>query len=515
VEIDPKRLPNDPAALRQMVIGLLQEAEERERKLRQLQHWVEQLLRARYGPRRERVDEHQLFLFAAAILAQGGKTPPTSDEGKTPPSDSTSSSSRPGHGRGALPKSLRRQRVVYDLGEDQRQCPECQEKLKRIGEEVSERLEYVPASLVVIEEACQKYACPQGCTVVTAGKPMAPIEKGLPGPGLLAQVAVSKYGDHLPLHRQEEIFQRQGVELARQTMCDWMRECADLVSPLYELMKERVLDSKAVQTDDTPVPVLDPDLPRTRTGRIWTYVGDAEHPYTVYDYTPSRSRDGPEAFLEKFRGYLQADAYSGYDQLYQDPEREVTEVACWAHSRRKHYEAQSSDLMRSTVMLAYIRLLYDVEREARDQKLGSGARRALRQARSKPILEDIHAYLEREQPQVLPKSPEGQAIAYTLSNWKALTRYCEDGDLEIDNNGAERSLRGIAVGRRNWTFLGSDNGGRTAAVLSSLITTCKRLAIDPLAYLRDIFARISSHPQSRLAELLPDQWLAISIERPG
>jgi transposase len=378
--------------------------------------------------------------------------------------------------------------------------------LKRIGEEVSERLEYVPASLVVIEEACQKYACPKGCTVVAAEKPEAPIEKGLPGPGLLAQVAVSKYGDHLPLHRQVEIFRRQGVELPRQTMCDWMRGCADLVSPLYELMKARVLGSKAVQTDDTPVPVLDPALPRTRTGRIWTYVGDNEHPYTVYDYTPSRSRHGPEAFLEEFRGFLQADAYSGYDRLYEDGQRGIVEVACWAHSRRKFYEAQSSDLMRSTIVLAYIRLLYDVEHEAREQKLKGEARRALRREKSKPILVDIRAYLEREQPQVLPKSPEGQAIAYTLSNWKALVRHCDDGDLEIDNNGAERSLRGVAVGRKNWLFFGSDQGGRTAAVLSSLMATCKRLAIDPFAYLRDIFERISRHPQGRLAELLPDQW---------
>jgi hypothetical protein len=267
-----------------------------------------------------------------------------------------------------------------------------------------------------------------------------------------------------------------------------------------------------MQTDDTPVPVLDPELGRTRTGRIWTYVGDGEHPYTVYDYTPSRSRDGPEAFLEEFRGFLQADAYSGYDQLYQDPKREVIEVACWAHARRKFFEAQSSDLMRSTVMLAYIRLLYDVEREARGRKLAPEARRALRQARSKPILEDIRAYLEREQPKVLPKSPEGQAIAYTLSNWKALVRYCEDGDLEIDNNGAERSLRGVAVGRKNWMFLGSDNGGRTAAVLTSLIATSKRLGIDPFAYLRDIFERISTHPHNRLAELLPDRWMATPRE---
>ena len=435
MEIDPKQLPENPSALRQMVIGLLEEAEQRERKLRQLQHWVEQLLRARYGPRRERVDEHQLFLFAAAILAQG-REDASSLGGKRTASVEVSIPGRPGHGRGALPKSLKRQRVVYDLGEAKRQCPECQEPLNRIGEDISERLEYVPASLVVIEEACQKYACPKGCTVVTAEKPMAPIEKGLPGPGLLAHVAVSKYGDHLPLHRQEEIFQRQGVELSRQTMCDWMRGCADLVEPPLRADEKAGVGFESGSDRRYPRPVLDPDLPRTRTGRIWTYVGDDEHPYTVYDYTPNRSRDGPEAFLEEFRGYLQADAYSGYDHFYKEPERGIIEVACWAHCRRRFFEAQSSDLMRSTVMLAYIRLLYDVEREAGERKLKGEARRVLRQEKSKLILDDIRAYLEREQPQVLPKSPEGEAIAYTLSNWKALTRYLDDGDLAIDNNAA-------------------------------------------------------------------------------
>ena len=506
MDIDPQQLPNDPAALRQMVMGLLAEAEQKERKLRQLQHWLEQLLRARYGPRRERVNESQLFLFAVALVSAGREAPPETGASAPPEKAPGGERKRKGHGRGVLPKSLQRQRVVYDLAEDQRQCPGCQGDLKHIGEEVSERLEYVPASLVVIQEACQKYACAQGCTVVTAEKPTAPIDKGLAGPGLLAHVAVSKYGDHLPLHRQEEIFRRQGADLPRQTLCDWMRGCADLVRPLYDLMKQGVLASKALQTDDTPVPVLDPKLPRTRQGRLWTYVGDDLHPYTVYDYTPTRSRHGPEEFLKPFRGYLQADAYSGYDHFYEEPERGIDEVACWAHARRKHYDAQSSDLMRSTVMLAYIRLLYDMEREARDRKLDGEARRALRQQKSKPILNDIHTYLTREQPQVLPKSPEGEAIAYTLSNWKALTRYSEDGDLEIDNNGAERSLRGVAVGRKNWMFYGSDNGGRTAAVLSSLIATCKRLSVDPFAYLRDIFQRIGAHPQSRLAELLPDQW---------
>jgi transposase len=500
MEIDPNNMPQDAATLRCLVASLLEDRNAQERQIRRLRHMVEQLLRSRYGPRRERVNENQLFLFAAEIL---------NTEKSEPAQEEKPSSWRPkrkGHGRQRLPKSLKRQRVVFDLADHEKQCPHCRGELNRIGEEISERLEYVPASMMVIEEACQKYVCENGCTIVTAGKPMAAIEKGLPGPGLLAHVVVNKYADHLPLHRQEAIFRRQGVTLSRKTMCDWMRRCAVLVSPLYDRMKAAVLGSKVMQTDDTPVNVLDPSLPRTRTGRIWTYVGDRGHPYTVYDYTPTRSRDGPDAFMKEFHGYLQADAYSGYDELYRDRNRNITEVACWAHARRRHFEAQSSDLMRSTVILAYIRLLYDVEREARKMGLTREATKALRQAKSVPILEDIKAYLEREQPAVLPKSPEGTAISYTLSNWDALIRYCDDGDLEIDNNGAERSLRGIAVGRKNWTFLGSDNGGRTAAILTSITATCKRLGVDPFEYLRDVFQRISAHPHSNLDDLLPDRW---------
>ena len=502
MEIDPDNLPQDAATLRCLVASLLEDRSSQERRIRQLQHMLEQLLRARYGPQRERLNENQLFLFAAEILGSDKSESPAKEE---PVADRPK---RKGHGRQRLPKSLKRQRVVFDLGEHEKHCPECRGELKRIGEEISERLEYVPASMFVIEEACQKYVCENGCTILTAAKPMAPIEKGLPGPGLLAHVVVSKYGDHLPLHRQEAIFRRQGVTLSRKTMCDWMRRCADLIGPLVNRMKESVLGSKVMQTDDTPVNVLDPSRPRTRTGRIWTYVGDRDHPYTVYDYTPTRSRDGPDAFMAQFHGYLQADAFSGYDELYRDRSRKITEVACWAHVRRKHFEAQSSDLMRSTVILAYIRLLYDVEREARNMKLDCEARKALRQARSVPILADIKTYLEREQPAVLPKSPEGMAVSYTLSNWNALVRYCDDGDLEIDNNGAERSLRGIAVGRRNWTFFGSDEGGRTAAALTSITTTCKRLGVDPFEYLRDVFQRISTHPRNNLDDLLPDKWKA-------
>jgi transposase len=319
---------------------------------------------------------------------------------------------------------------------------------------------------------------------------------------------VSKYSDHMPLYRQEGMFEREGVRLSRSTMGDWMGRCAELVTPLYNLMKEQVLSSKVMQTDDIPVGVLDRSLSRTRTGRIWTYVGDKDHPYTVYDYTPNRSRDGPVKFMKTFNGKLQADAYSGYEVLYEDEQRDVTEVACWAHARRKFYEAQSSDIVRSMVMLGYIRLLYEVERQAKDRSMDADGRLALRQARSVPILKDIKAYLERERPNVLPKSPEGQAISYTLSNWDALLRYSEDGNLEIDNNGAERSLRGIAVGRKNWLFFGSDNGGRTAAILTSFVATCKRLEINPFTYLRDVFQRISAHPMNRLEELLPHHWQA-------
>ena len=239
------------------------------------------------------------------------------------------------------------------------------------------------------------------------------------------------------------------------------------------------------------MPVLDRERTRTRTGRIWTYVGDRNRPYIVYDYTGNHSREGPEEFLKGYKGYLQADAYRAYDAMFKNRKQNLTEVACWAHSRRYFFEAQTSDLCRATVMLAYIQLLYEVEREARQGNLSPEQRRELRQTKSRPILEDIKNYLQTEKPKVLPKSAIGEAIDYTLSNWEALLRYTEDGELEIDNNNAERSLRPIVVGRNNWLFYGSDKGGRTGAVLSSLIASCKRLRVEPFGYLRDLFARIS------------------------
>ena len=501
--IDANHLPEDPTALRQIVIDLLGELDAKDRKLKRVIHWLENLLRQRYGRKREWVDPNQLWLLAMAEVEKGRDPEEAAEEDEATPKKKKK---RKGHGRRPLPEHLERVLAEYDLAEDEQICSECNGALYHIGEEVSERLEYIPASLYVIREVCHKYGCKNGCQVVTAQKPMQPIEKGIAGPGLLAHVAVSKYGDHLPLNRQNEIFKRQGIEIARSTMCDWMAACAELVEPLYNLMKDKVLSSKVVQTDDTPVGVLDSELTRTKTGRIWTYVGDRDHPFTVYDYTPTRSRDGPLEFMKDYNRYLQADAYAGYDALFNDPNREVIELACWAHTRRKFYDAQSSDPMRCMVMLAWIRILYGVEREARELKLDSDGRLALRQKKSKSILKDIKKYLLRERVEVLPKSPEGRAMSYALSNWEALLRYCEDGDLEIDNNGAERSLRGIAVGRKNWMFYGSDQGGQTAAILTSFVSTCKRHRIDPYAYLRDIFERISAHPMKHLEELLPDRW---------
>jgi hypothetical protein len=252
------------------------------------------------------------------------------------------------------------------------------------------------------------------------------------------------------------------------------------------------------------VKVLDVKLPFARTGRIWPYYGDADHPVILYDYTATRERAGPEEFLKGYRGYLQADAYGGYDAFFKDPARGLIEVGCWAHARRYFHKALESDQARMGPALLLIAQLYRVEKPARS--LRSGARLRLRQLQSQPILENLRNYLLEIQGEVLPKSPEGRAVRYTLKNWTALTRYCEDGDLQIDNNATERAIRGVAVGRNNWVFFGSDEGGKTAAVLRSFVASCQRVGVDPFVWLKDILSRIADHPINRVAELLPHNW---------
>ena len=312
--------------------------------------------------------------------------------------------------------------------------------------------------------------------------------------------------DHLPVHRQGKILRRFGVEIADQTMCGWMRQSAELLDPLYMHLKQFVLSSKIVGTDDTPVKVLDRRLPQARKGRMWPYVGDRDHPAVVYDYTPTRERAGPEQFLSKYRGYLQADAYVAYDSFFTDPARGMVEVGCWAHARRHVYQARDMDAARMGAVLAYIGQLYAVEKRARRIGLQGESLRLLREQASWPVLEQMHAYLLRIKDELLPRSEAGQAVAYILKNWAALTRYVEDGDLAIDNNRTERSLRGIAIGRHNWTFLGSDRGGKTMAVLRSFVASCELVGVDPFVWFRDVLSRVANHSIQQLDLLLPHRW---------
>ena len=474
-----------------------------------LQHQLEQLLRQRYGQKSEKVDPAQLLLFAHEILAQAEPTPPP-----TPSAESVAAKPK-GHGRKPLPASLPRKQILHDVAPQDRACPECGEERRKIGEEVREQLEYVPASLLVLQHVRPKYACKRcAAHVIIAPRLPEPIEKGVPGTGLLAHLIVSKFLDHLPLYRLEGIFKRSGVDLSRSSMCDWLATCAFLLAPIVNRMRAEIGKSDIIQTDDTTVPVQDKSRDKTKTGRLWAYLGDRNHRYIVYDYTPDRSRDGPELFLKTYTsGYLQSDAYAGYNRLH---DRGLIEVGCWAHARRKFYEARTSDPARSHAALAWIGLLYDVERSAKDQELTDEERLSRRLEKSRPILESLATWLETERTNVLPKSPMGEAISYARSNWIALNRYLESGALEIDNNASERALRTVALGRKNWLFAGSDAGGKTAATLISLCMTCKTLGVEPWAYLRDVLDRVSTHPNSRIEELLPDRWkLAESTDPSG
>jgi transposase len=509
VAIDPKHLPEDPKILQQMVLDLVAQLDREFTERNKIESLLRELLDAKRNRKSEQLSADQLALFAAVWQARQAEAEASEatdsrddDDDQTQPGSRQPGGRKGGNGRQPLPRNLKRERIVHDLPDADKHCSRCQQKLRRIGEETSERYEYIPASVTVIEDASLKYAC--ACTVRTAGKPPQPIEKSIAGASLLAQVIVAKNVDHLPLHRQEKIFERHGVILSRKTMCGWLAQCADLLSPLYQCLKRVLFQSKVIGTDDTSVKVLDGKLPFARTGRIWPYCGDKNHPVVVYDYTPTRERAGPEKFLKGYRGYLQADAYGGYDAFFKDPARGLIEVGCWSHCRRYYYRALESDQGRMGPALLLIAQLYRVEKQARS--LSAEDRLQLRQAQSRLILDKLHGYLLEIQTELLPKSPEGRAVRYTLKNWNALTRYCEDGDLEIDNNGTERSIRGVAVGRGNWMFFGSDTGGNTAAVLRSFVASCQRVNIDPFAWFQDILTRIPTHPINRLTELIPHAW---------
>jgi transposase len=508
VAINPKHLPEDPKVLQQMVLDLMTQLDREFTERNKIETLLRELLDARRSRKSEQLSADQLALFAAEWQARQAEAeapavPDGSDDNDaaTPGAGESAAKKKTG-GRQPLPQHLKRERIEHDLAEEEKHCSTCQQDLRPIGEESSERYEYIPAQLTVIEDVCKKYAC--ACTVRTATKPPQPIEKSTAGASLLAQVIVAKTADHLPLHRQEKIFERHGVDISRKTMGGWLAQSADLLKPLYGSLKEVLFQSKVIGTDDTGVKVLDVALPFARTGRIWPYCGDKEHPVILYDYTATRERAGPEAFLKGYRGYLQADAYGGYDAFFKDPARGLIEVGCWAHARRYFHKALESDQARMGPALLLIAQLYRVEEQARP--VAPGGRLGVRLLQSRPILDKLRDYLLEIQTEVLPKSPEGRAVRYTLKNWTALTRYCEDGDLEIDNNATERAIRSVAVGRNNWTFFGSDQGGHTAAVLRSFVASCQRAEVNPFTWFKDVLSRIATHPITRVAELLPHNW---------
>jgi transposase len=504
-------LPTDLDTAHEKIRQLVATLNLQEHLIQKLQHQLEQLLRQRYGKKGERIDPAQLLLFAQEILAQAQAVPTPAAAPEPVPAPTPSASQKNGHGRKPLPASLPRKPILHDVPPEQRVCPDCGIERTCIGREVREQLEYVPASMIVLEHIRPKYAC-RVCegNIVIADRLPEPIEKGLPGPGLMAHVVVSKYADHQPLYRQERIFKRFGVDLSRSTMCDWMAVAAELLGPIVKRMMSRILTSKVVQNDDTTVPVQDHAGKGIKKGRLWASVGDHDNHYVVYCYSPDHSGTWPQEIFQDFKGYLQADAASVYDHLYQS--KQIIEVGCMMHARRKFYEARTSDPERSHQALAWIKLLYDIEGEAKkkrdsiDYEAFVALRHKLRGERSLPIFDKLRAWLEVELPKVLPKSPIGEAIQYALNHWSALKRPLEAGFLELDNGACERAFKPVALGRKNWLFAGSDKGGQTAAVLMSLCMTCKELEINPEAYLRDVLDRISTHPASRIDELLPDRW---------
>jgi transposase len=512
-------LPSDILTLHAMIRELLDSLKKERLQREGVQQRLDLLLRKLYGPKAERFDPNQPWLLpemapnaSADAMESPKEETPSDDEDAAKPK-------RHGHGRKPLPKDLPRRRVEHTLPESERVCPCCNEPCVKFGEDVSEQLDYQPASLFVLQHVRFKYACKK-CHdhVAVAHAPIAVINKGLPGPGLLAQIAASKYADHLPLNRLERILGRHGVELSRSTMCDWMAHVAGLLQPLVDLMANEVRRSKALHTDATKMPFLDVKMPgKTLSGQMWVYVGDRDHPFDVFQFWRDHSAGGIDAFLQAnhFAGCLNADAHNVYDHLFASGA--ITEVGCWAHARRHFHDAKQADPARTHVVLGHIAQLYAIEAEARDlcaRHNLSGIetdvlRLRLRQEKSLPMLTTLRRWLEEEHPKVLPKSLMGQAIAYALRHWQALTRFASDGFLAIDNNIAERTLRHIALGRKNWLFAGSAAGAHTAATLFSIASSCHRHGVDVFAYLHDILQRPAL--PSQLRDRLPDRWISSTL----
>jgi transposase len=497
-------LPADVGALQGLVRELLVEVARLRAENDSLRGKLDLALQHRFGRRSERI----------APVAQKDKP------GQATP-----------HGRAALPAHLERREVIQDLTEAEKLCPCCGLPRVCIGVQTAEQLDLEPARFFVLRTLKKSYACqhcdpatvPAEQRVQTAGPAeVGPLARGLCGPGLLAHVLTAKYADHVPLHRLAGQLSRSGVRLAESTLGDWVAGAADLLAPLSQLLHRRLLLSRLIHGDDTPVKLRVVDAAKTAKAHLWVGIGDADYPYVVFDFTADYTAAGPATFLAGYQGYLQADALAQYEGLY-GPDQ-VKHCCCWAHARRKFVAAAQGGDAWAQGMVELIGRLYAIERElppllppadepqavaARRQR--EEQRRCWREQHSKPVLAELKKRLDEQQAQVLPKSVVGQAVSYALNNWEALNRYLEQGYLTIDNNLSERTLRVVAVGRNNWGVLGSASGGKNAAVLYSVVQTCKGLGIDPFTYLREalpgLFALGEKPAAEQLLEWLPDRWL--------
>ena len=505
-------LPDDVEALKAM---LLAEREAYRAKVRdqvlqieKLEQQIAQLRHERFGQSSERralLDQLELQLFE---LKEAQAEAETAQEIAAPQRVTVPSFERRKPARRPLPEHLPRERVVYPMPAA---CPCCGGALHKLGEDVTETLELVPRQWKVIQHVREKHSC-RSCEKITQPPaPSHPIARGRAGPGLLAHVLFAKYGLHLPLTRQSATYAREGIELDVSTLADWVGASAATLMPLVEAVRGHVFAAGRLHADDTTVPVL--DVGRTRTGRLWTYVrddrpfGGADPPAAIYFYSPDRRGTHPDEHLVSWAGALQADAYAGYDRLYEAGRRPgpIVEAGCWAHARRKFFDlARLNKAPIAIEAVVRIDALFAIERDING--LPPDERRHLRQERSRPRVEALGAWLRDQHARLSPNNQVAKAITYSLNAWNALVRFLDDGRLCMTNNAAERALRCIAVGRNNWTFAGSDAGGRRAAAIYSLIETAKLNDVDPQAWLSDVLARLQDHPAKRIAELLPWNW---------
>jgi transposase len=497
MEFDLDRLPEDTVALQALVRTLAGDIKAKALKIAQLEARIAKLKRLQFGQSSEKLSREIAQLeFELDELNED-----EAERAAERPAAAAKPASQPK--RRPLPEHLPRQDEVH---EPSRTCPNCDGAMRKLGEDVTEVLEYVPASFKVIRHVRPKLSCRLCETIVQAPMPSLPIERGRPGPGLLAHVLVAKYADHLPLYRQSGIYGREGVDLERSTLAGWVGQAAALLDPLVAALRKDVLGSPVLFGDDTPVPVLAPGRGSTKTGRLWAYVrderphGGTRPPAAMFFYSPDRKGEHPQDHLKSFTGVLHADGYAGFNAVFAADK--ATEAACWAHVRRKFFDvhaATGSPIAEEA--LHRIGALYGIEALIRGKPPDERQRR--RQAQALPLIDSLKAWIEATLPKLSGKSDLAQAMRYALGRWDALTRYLGDGRLAIDNNTAERALRCVALGRKNYLFAGSDTGGERAAAIYSLIETAKLNGLDPEAWLRDVLARIADHPINRIAELLP------------